>query len=325
MMVNVTFFKEVSEQLNLHKEPSESETQWHNRLTYSLVSGHMLAALYDFDDDLQTYDPITAKTVSMQHVLKRGEALSSAIGMEVDCGYLRDLLVRTGYILHRNNRLTYPLKTMANDGGIAFVRGTAPWANVYFSGAGLYQSNGETSDTSVEKMFGILEQDVDQWFNDFEKRLKWQIISEIPSNVEFLNINDSAKKGYWQTRAPGNGKMLCRTKDGEEKEYAMIRMTDVIEKSIIPSWETENGEYYRIAIALRRANQHIPMTTVTSKTHTVEMAIDYLLPTAEQNFLELFSWAKAGNSRWHRIVAIEIYPTLKRMLGRLGYKINEVQ
>jgi predicted transposase YbfD/YdcC len=323
-MVNATFIKEVSEQLNIKKEIYETDAQWHSRLSYSLVSGHMLAALYNFDDDSQTYDSDADKTVSMQHVLKRGEGLNIAIGVEHNCDYIRGLLIKTGYILHKSNRLTYPLKTIANDGSISFVRGTAPWANVYFSGVGLYKPNCESSDMSIEKMFGVMEYDVDEWYASFEKRLKWNVVSEIPQNVEFLNINDNAKKGYWQTREPKNGTTLCRTKDSGEKEYSIIRITDIIEKSILPSWQTEDGEYCRIAIALRRASNNAPIATTTSKTHTVEIGIDYLLPTAEQNFFELFSWANEENSRWQRTVAIEIYPTLKRMLERLGYKISEV-
>jgi hypothetical protein len=324
MIVNVTLFKEISEQLNIPKEPYETDSQWCGRLICSLISGHMLAALYDFDDDFQAYDSNTDNTVSMHHVLKRGEELKTVIDIEFDCDYIRQLLIQNGYMLHKSNRLTYPPKMIANDNNITFVRGISPWERLFFSGAGMYRPVREPSNVSVEKMFGISEQDIDKWFDNFKKHLKWKNVTELPQNLEFLNTDDSAVKGYWQSKVPKSGTTLCRTKDGGDREYSIIRLTNGIEKSNLPDWQTENGEYHRIAIALRRANNNAPTLTATLKTYTAEVDITYLLPTVEQNFFELYSWAKEENNRWRRIVSIEIYPTLKRILGRLGYKIYEV-
>ena len=325
MIANNAFLNEVSERLNIPREPHEAEEQWYKRLAYSLVGGHMLASLYDFDDDYSSEALEKNKTVSMQHVLKRGEGLTSTLGIDdLDCAYLRELYTQTGYMLHKNNRLVYPPQKTANDGDVSFIRGIVPWDNAFIGGIGLYTENTGIKEISVGKMFGITEQNIDKWFSDFIKRISWQQTNNLPHEAEFLNIDDKATNGYWQTKVPKYGMSLCRSNGIGQKEYSLVRISDKTEKIVLPEWQTENGEYLRIAIALRIEKNNAPIATVILKKHIAEIEIDYLLPKAEQNFFELYSWPNIGNNKWRRIIAIKIYPTFRHMLERLGYEINEV-
>jgi len=324
MITNSVFMNEVSTKLNIPREVDENDEQWYKRVAYSLVGGHMLAALYDFDDDFQSAVHDDEKTVSMQHVLKRGENLSATLCMDdFDCAHLRELFTQTGYMLHKSNCFTYPPKTFAGDGDIAFLRGVAPWNKVFISGIGLYTINSGHSTISTEKMFRIEEQDINEWFSNFERRLNWQQTDNFPQDVEFLNINDNAKN--WQAKPPKRGMTLYRTKGNGEKNYVICRFSDVIEKSPLSNWQTENGEYRRIVIALRIANDNAPTATMLLKMYTAEIVIDYLLPFAEQNFFELYSWPIIGNSRWRRTISIKLYPAFKRVFERMGYKVSEVK
>lgn len=326
MITNAAFMADMSEKLCIPREVDETEQQWHNRIAFSLVGGHMLSALYDFDDDVQPSSEGSDNTVSMQHIKKRGEDLVAALDIhEVDCEKLRKLFISTGYMLHKNNRLSYPLRTYANTDNISFLRGFLPWEKFSVSGTGGYMISPEKSIDTIERMFGIEELDINNWFSNFENHIRWQEADHLPQDVEFLNISDSAKNGYWQTRPPKQGITLYRTKGNGEKEYVILRLSKIIEKSVLPYWQIENGEYYRIAIALRIANENAPTVTVCLKSHTAELVTDFLLPSAEQNFFELYSWATIGDSRWRRTIAIKLYPTFKHVFERLGYKVIEVQ
>ena len=326
MMTIIVLMAEISVKLCIPREVDEIEQHWHKRITYSLVGGHMLSALYDFYDDVQSADGTSDNTVSMQHVLKRGEGLIAALDTcDVDSEKLIKLFVDTGYMLHKNNRFTYPLRTIANTDNISFLRGILPWEKFSISGTGAYTIGFEDSSTTIERMFGIEEQNINNWFSNFMNNIRWQETDHMPQDVDFLNISGNAKNGYWQTRPPKQGITLCRSKGNGKKEYMILRLSNIIEKSVLPDWRIDNGEYYRIAIAIRISNENAPTVTVRLKKYTVELVTDFLLPSAEQNFFELYSWATSGDSRWRRTIAINLYPTFKRIFERLGYKISEVQ
>lgn len=325
MITNAALMAEASAKLCIPREVDETEQQWHKRIVYSLVGGHMLSALYDFDD-IQSYDENSDNTVSMQHVLKRGKSFITALKThDVDCERLRKMFISTGYMLHKNNRLSYPLRTNATVDNISFLRGFLPWERLSVSGIGGYMISSEDSTNTIERMFGIEEQDICTWFSNFENSIRWQETDNFPQDVEFLNISDNAKNGYWQTRPPKQGITLCRTKGNGEIEYAILRLSNVIEKSVLPNWRIDNGEYYRIAIALRIANGNAPTVTVRLKKYTAEIVTDFLLPSSEQNFFELYGWATTDDNRWRRTIAIKLYPTFKHIFERLGYKVSEVQ
>lgn len=327
MINNNALVMDIATKLCISRDVDETEQQWYRRVAYSLVGCHMLAALYDFtDDDIQLTEHNSDNTVSMQHVLKRGNDLVSVLGIpDVDCEKFRKLFINTGYMLHKNNRLAYPQLNTARVDNILFLRGYPPWETSFVSGIGGYIISADASTNTLERMFGIEEQNINSWFSIFENDIRWQKNDSLPQNIEFLNINENAKNGYWQTKPPQKGITLSRTKDSGLIEYTILRLSSIIEKSELPYWRVENGEYYRIAIALRIANGNAPTVAVRLKLHTADLVTDFLLPPAEQNFLELYSWPTINDSRWRRTIAIKLYPTFKCIFEKLGYIVSEVQ
>lgn len=325
MIVNGDMIAEFSQKLNIHKEIGEPDEIWHNRVIYSVIGGHLLASLFDIDDDSRFMELGSENTVSMQHVTKRSEALKKAFSYtDVDSDYFREIYIKTGFMLHKNNRLTFPKRTISSDGEICYIRGMAPWNNVSFSGLGLYTKKYLPSEITLEQMFLIETQNIHNWFVSFQKSLKWEFADKIPSDYEFLNITGNVGQGYWQTKLPNCELVLARKKQIGITEYIMLQNTDLVYKCSLKSWQVDNEEYRRIAIALRILNGVAPRVSVVIKSFTVELTIDYLLPTAEQNFFELFGWPIYSNSRWKRVIAIELYPTFKRIFINLGFKICEV-
>ncbi|GHU55260.1 hypothetical protein AGMMS49975_16820 [Clostridia bacterium] len=317
----MTLILEISENLSIPKESSESAEEWHRRVLYSLVGCHMIAALYDFDDDIAEAENLEHE-VSMQHILKCGNNLILNIN-EIDCKKIREIYTLTGYMLHKNNRLAYPKSTISTDSGISFIRGVPPWEKVNVSGLGMYYAHGNQSTLfSIEQMFGLEELDINDWFVRFSQKIRWETIDSFPTEKEYLNLTESPQNGYWQSNPPKSELILCRSKENTHKEYSILRSLNKIQKSDLSDWQVEKGEYRRIAIALRIANGISPILRVKQKINTMELITDYLLPPAEQNFFELYSWNIEG-SPWHRIISVSLYPTFKRIFQKLGYRIIE--
>lgn len=299
-------------------ESAESHLQ---RLVYSTVGLQMLASLYDFDDDA---DDMDNGTVSMQHFCRRGirlfRAYNALFGTNFDeneeAESIRKQYCKCGYALHRANRLTYPKETSTAAASIWLTRGQVPWTVSAVSGLGTYslQSIGSIRDSELT--------DINQWMAGFEKTLKW-VNAELPADIEFLNIDESPKKGYWLEKVPHQNRLLFRTKNVADQRYGIAdRTTGSIAQ--LSDWQVLSGEYIRIAIALRMIAGFAPECEITALGPVAFISSSYLLPPKEQNLFELYSWKNERNSPWGRFIAIELVPYFKQLFALNGFAIREV-
>ena len=321
------FINSISEQLDIKKGNKESLDSWKQRVLYSSIGINMLAATYDYDDD--SLFGTATNSISMQHILKRGKMLFGAYNAlrEIKNGetdlpeYIRKLYIKTGYILHRNNRLTYPPPTQAKYQSIFYTRGQLPWTVTAMSGAGTYsikEIEGVTN--SLADMFHLERTGIMEWYQAFESNIKWKIVDRLPDDVEYINIFDSASKSYWTAKLPGTGISLCRSKHDGERVYKLLRIHDVIESYTLPSWCVDKREYFRIALALRVRSGTPPFLLIKPDDTIAVIYFNHLLPSFEQNFVELYSWP-IENRRNKRIVSIQILPMFVDLFKRMGYRI----
>ncbi len=252
------FIHTVSEQLDIKKGSKESLDSWKQRVLYSSIGVNMLAATYDYDDDSLFGN--ANNSISMQHILKRGKMIFGAYNAlgEMKNGetnlpdHIRKLYIKTGYILHRSNRLTYPPTTQAEYNNIFFTRGQLPWTVTAMSGAGTYSRNEIAgANNTLADMFHLERKSIMEWYQAFERSISWRINDRLPDDVEYINTFDSSSNSYWTTKLPGTGIFLCRSKHNSEHVFKLLRIHDVIESYTIPSWRVDKGEYFRIALALR--------------------------------------------------------------------------
>lgn len=329
-MIN-QIINEMSTQLNIRKGTNELESSWHQRVLYSSIGLNMLAATYDYDDDSLFNSEYNKNSISMQHILKRGMQLSevyNAIGelkTEKDIlENIRELYIKTGYMLHRNNRLTYPLTVYAKVEQVYLTRGQLPWTVTGMSGLGTYMKEmniGTLKD--LTDMFHIEKHDIKKWYHAFESGISWCNIDILPNEVEYINITENTTIGYWVTNPPRKGVTVCRDKRNGERVYKLLRIFDTVESYTLPSWRVDNGEYLRIALALRIKADQTPVLTVKRDDKIAVLFFGYLLPPAEQNFVELYSWPTEKKSRWERIVSIQLLPVFIDLFKRMGYDIRE--
>jgi len=321
------FIHTVSEQLDIKKGSKESLDSWKQRVLYSSIGINMLAATYDYDDD--SLFGIENNSVSMQHILKRGKMILGAYNALGDTKtselnipeYIRRLYIKTGYILHRSNRLTYPPTTQAKYNKIFYTRGQLPWTVTAMSGAGTYSNKEiEGVTNTLAEMFHLERTGIMEWYQAFERGITWKVVDKLPDDVEYINTFDSSSNSYWTTRLPGTGISFCRSKHNGERVYKLLRIHDVIEFYTLPSWCVDEGEYFRIALALRVCSGNPPFLVIKPDDTIAVIYFNHLLPSFEQNFVELYSWP-VENMWFKRIISIQLLPMIVDLFRRMGYRI----
>ena len=324
-----TLIPEISDWLSIEKGTLESKADWQKRVLYSSVAMQMLASVYDTADDIEAlYDG----TVSMQHMSNRGIELvtiyNDILDVEVDSAVdrLRELFVETGCILHRANRLYAVQPASAPDEAMFFTRGVYPWQARQASGAGILVKESTGMETDLDALFGIEPHSIADWNAHFMHTLKWRT-EPLPSEVEFLNLDRYREQGYWARQNPTIASNLCRSLNPSQRNYRLIRTEPEPAVADIPEWMTENADYRRIALGLISNHGTSPSVLFRTEGLVCYVSSGYLLPSAEQNFYELFSWpewARGKASPFNRIIPVTMMPTLRRVFSRLGFIIKEI-
>lgn len=318
----------IANDLDIRKGDNEDLEHWHKRVFYSSIGLNMLTATYDYDDDNVYQEDNGADTVSMQHIHNRAVELATIIGNTVfdqnDADAMREIYIKAGYMLHRANRLTYPPEKHSLIGEICISRGQAPWNVQHMSGLGTFIVDDEAKSLiHWDDMFCVEKKGILDWYRQFEKILTWSKTNRIPENVEYANIFEDTTSGYWLNRPPQKGTTIYRDKRNGERQYGLLKITDQYETASLPNWRTAKLEYLRITLPLRILSGYVPIIRIRHNGAAAELYSEYLLPPAEQNIYELFSWPNTENSHWNRIISIQILPLMKELFTRMGFTIDE--
>lgn len=331
----------------------------------------MLASLYDHDEANE--GNAQDGSVSMQHVKTRGERVirafddlyckeklfdaclspesihdkkeeNGASKTKAKCiaSQIREIFLKTGYMLHKNNRLLAPPFSSGCFSDVQFLRGHYPWEldHIKISGLGLYKKRPmplTDNDTfSVQKQFCLHEQPLLQWWQKQSRNLQWQ--ETAPVQPQFFNLHGQIGEKYWTSECSHlkNTITLFRTVlDCASNEYGLIRtlngrfetckLSRAIYNVYYPSPIRPRFDTMAIALALMN-DQGIPYYAKIKKgTEFSWVHIDWRLPCREQDFFELYSWPKdAANAPWCRMFSNDLLPLIKHMLVNLGFVIQEV-
>ena len=327
--MNITLINEMANDLRILRENHEDENSWQYRVKYSVLGLQMLASLYGKNDDLIIEDEALENTVSHQHITNRSSKLAQIYGLaESDAERILELYKKTGFILNKRNRLAYSKATVGQIEGAHIIRGTHPSKADGVSGICMMVKNYTGDAVNIDEMFGLPQLDILKWFAKLQKTFNnWRQFVD-SGDVEYLNINAPAQKGYWNGKHPAHGEQtLCRSND-KLNYWILKNVSGNIKCATLPNWRTHDGEYYRIAIALRIATGNSPKVLIKKHRNTASIRYNYLLPPAEQNFIELCSWreSEADNDylqRLHRIISIELYQSIFSLFAKMGYVIEE--
>jgi len=326
--MNKALISEISKVLKILREPYEDDAAYQWRVKYSVIGLQILASLYDKNNDFPA-DDVVDNSVSHQHVTVRASKLAQIFGVsDIDTGRVLKLYKATGFILSKRNRLTYSQPTFSCVGEVCLARGVHPSIAIGISGLCMLTNHSANDGVATEKMFNLPTIGILQWFERFAKTFVCQKPLPDKDDIEYLNINEPVNKGYWSGNPPTQGNQtLCRTTD--KLNYWIAEGTsDGVKCALLPEWRTRGSEYYRIAIAMRVLANNPPRMRMKKYRSTAVLEYNYLLPPAEQNFLELCSWRKDENDvpyrqRLRRIITIGLSPAIIALFEKMGYLIEK--
>ncbi len=332
------FVSILSKQMQIPKCNSEQLLEWSFRICYSGAAKHMLAGLYDYEKDSKA---------SVQHIKDRaGKFLKQFIFFVPD---VRDLMndmtaclpeilygiyEKAGFFYHQPNRVVPAVSKKIRGEGLIFHRGFFPSIYENMSGAGPYlfaevEKDREQEEESVSEAFSLPSGQINFWWQRFLRTCHWYP-EHLPAGTEFLAIRRKKGDPYWRGKWPITepGLYTLAQYGFGKKQYALCRRTTKgTEQAALPGWQAQNQEYIRIAVALLYQVNTLPSVYVRKKESYVIIRSGYLLPPAEQCFLELYSWPEDPSNRssypWYRRMKCEVYPTYKAIVQNLGFFIEE--
>jgi hypothetical protein len=328
--MNPMLFNDISRELGIARESYEDNIAWQSRITYSLLALQMLSALYDKYDDFVD-DEKFSDSVSNQHISNRAKKLSEVFGIKPDKHEsILELYQKTGFMLNKSNRLAFPPVTAAPIDKLFVARGLHPSSAITVSGIGFLVENVSATVANADEMFNLSQLHSIDWHKLFMKNIStgWKPVSDF-TDVEFLNTQVKPWKSYWTGGLPNQRFALCRSIDKVGRVYKLLSIRpDGVYSIQLSDWNMKNGEYLRLAIAMRVDEGNPPKVKTRKYGKTAIIDYDYLLPPAEQNFIEVYSWNRDNsqqNERWpqSRIVAIELYQAFMSIFQRMGYEIEE--
>ena len=93
--------------------------------------------------------------------------------------------------------------------------------------------------------------------------------------------------------------------------------------SQLPTWMTDGHRYRRVSNALLAAKDSLPVAIYHEDGPIVTLALRYLMPAEELDFIKLYSWPTSCIELPHvfnRIFAKDVFYAVKTALEPIGYQ-----
>lgn len=312
---------------------SESVEQWRMRVIYSMLGQMAYASLWDAEEDGQPISVVHFKSRMKKLIGSYCDIfhdLHKSFGDDYEnlLEEIYTIQLNGGALYHTSYRLAPTLYSCASAEQILFTRGMAPGEKRCVSGQGTYlllQENQPAN--SPQKMFQLPEKTLIETWEHLMRTAKWSLFHQ-NGPVEFLRLEPPFKYGYWQPQKEKyHGVSLTRMGINENRLYYLYAEKEG--KSFIsqlPTWMTEGHHYRRVANALLAAKSSLPAAIYHEDGPIVTLALQYLMPVEELNFIKLYSWPTSCIELPHdfnRIFAKEVFYAVKSILEPIGYQFIE--
>ena len=338
-------------ELGISMAAGERPAHWKYRVLYSIVCRMAYASLFD-----EPEAPLEAQreSVSITHFKRRVErVLSEYLVLYPECAIyftgdrletasnLFGMYQRAGYFYHEPMRIRVSCPSTASAKGIRFERGMPLCRPQRMSGAGMYtltESEPAFQSTlvrTVHEMFGLSQTPLRTQWDQIIKQAMWNPkIEEV--RLEYLREEPPFYRGYWLRQPLQNTVSVCRIVPAAQycPEPAASFLYDTRGEGItigrLPGWLTEDPHFgnsdYRLANACLSAHGRLPAILYRLQGETVELELQYLLPPAEETFLELYSWPDRVSDQaehFHRWMSSGVFEAFRSVLEPLDYTFRE--
>lgn len=322
-----------SEKLNILCGNTETELSYKSRLLYSMLGRMAYASLWDTEEEQEF--------ISLIHFTRRIETLLySYTEMYPEIKYsfpedskkisedIRRLFQNTGQFYHSPNKISTAAYRKAEIHQTVFLRGASLSESVCISGLGMYQMTEHVSDDirQVNEMFRLSDSPAEYW-NQTVQNAKWHEM-QTEQLLEYLCTEPPFRRGYWVQKPDKEMISLARTADMQNRLYYLYQLQeDKLLVSQLPVWMTANDQYRLLSNGCLMQMQKLPELSFHEDGEIIRISLRYLLPPAEQNFLELYSWPENYLNlprHFQRICSKAIFPSIKLIFEKNGYQWKEV-
>ena len=320
----------IAKAYRIERGTTEPVEQWRMRVIYSMLGQMAYASLWDVEENEQP--------VSVVHFKSRMKKL-----IESYCDIFNDLHKSFGYnyenlleeiytiqlnggtLYHTSYRLAPTQYSCASAEQILFTRGMAPGEKRFVSGQGTYLlSQEKQSMNSPQRMFQLPEKTLIETWEHLMRTAKWSLFHQNES-VEFLRLEPPFKYGYWQRQKEEDHEVsLIRMGINENRFYYLYKEKEG--KSFVsqlPTWMSDGHRYRRVSNALLAAKDSLPVAIYHEDGPIVTLALRYLMPAEELDFIKLYSWPTSCIELPHdfnRIFAKDVFYAVKTALEPIGYQ-----
>lgn len=329
------FLEKIASQLSIKKDETETEQEWQCRVIYSAAGYSSLASLWDFNEEESVSD---RPGISIVHYKRTfSQKLSAFLALYPDAQKifsvspseiveeLYEIGLATGLFYHKSNRL-FPAAYACGEGiEFTFERGRAAGVVGPVSGLGAYtKRRAKETDKTIAELYCLSQNTFSSWFSTFEKGCRFEPI-RWPNDVEFLRLTPPFKQGYWQKNIERDNKIsLARYGSQGMRIYYLYKSEGQrVLACQLPLWLSEEGRWLQVATALLMRYCELPPIKVQKGDQIASLELGYLLPPAEEAFLNLYSWPESyyiAKKRWQRKMAMPVYREIKPIFEKMGYQ-----
>ena len=324
----------IAKELNIAKGNEESDFSFKTRIIYSAIGHVTYASLFDSMDDGQPISIVhfknRCKNLFTSYKAIYPEIISTWEFSEDEFSDLvYDLLLQTGSILHCPNRLSVPFPRKTTYKDVVFLRGFSISTKVFRSGLGPYliQKDTDFQNDNLASMFHMSQESLQKRWNNIIKTAKWNVM-EFSRNIEYLRIEPPFTKGYFTDKLEYEDKLTIARFGIGYKEYCLCRkVSGKIEYSPLSPWETNDRKYLEIANCCLASHGTLPNIKIHKDGNIIIAYLSYLLPPAEQNFFELYSWPceiNPNKKSFERIFPVKVFDVVREKFENVGYTFIEV-
>jgi hypothetical protein len=326
----------IAREFHIVQGDKETDSSYQARVIYSLLGRMGYASLWDIEEDGDT------KYVSIQHFQNRirnvlkcycdvySDLQAVFFNIENLCKEIEKIYRATGVIYHKNNQLAPAAEYEATVDNIAFTRGKQLSEKQCISGIGTYiRSISQQHDVEgVKHMFQLHSGRMDDYWYGVLKKIQWKSMKPL-LDLQYLRTEPPFSRGYWKDkRSVDTGISLARTQGMGNQCYYIYRAFDELVVSQLPDWMTIGGAYRSLSNGCLMALDTLPKAHYVVDGSIVILNLSYLYPTAELNFLSLYSWPvqyREFGKHFTRIFSKEVFLAIKSIFETMGYEFMEAK
>lgn len=323
---------EVAHKYHIQKGTQETEREWKIRLVYSICGMMAYASLWDDSEE---------EPISIVHLKRKVHSIFANYkimypelsgGLPYVSEELEDeiekLLLSTGMVYHRPNRIAPSIKHEESFCDILFQRGIALDDISCVSGIGFYsKQTGETTPDGIRTMFGLEQENLEILWHTVISMASWTSNPTFEYDTEYLRLTPPFSRGYWVSRPDMTGTIsILRTGMKGSQLYYLYRYTGMmLEVSPLQQWQVESYNYRTLACACLSTYGTLPPIEFSMDGVLVHICMNYLLPPRELEFLKLYSWPEVCTSlpcNFRRKLSTDVFIAIKGVLSDMGFEFK---